>query len=277
MRAAGGPPRHETRRVRAAAVLALAVLALAACRQADPGAEPAPGSAGGSEPLRIAVVGSFGAPAREIARAFEEATGTAVAIDEGPAERLDRDVRAGVGYALLLAADEERPRRLEADGLAVAGTRTTYAVGQLALWSPDTARPAGEATLRSGDFDRLALPDPASSPYGSAARQALAALAPPEALADRLLLVADPGEALEAAASGAAQLALVAGSHLAMGELAEEGSWWSVPRGLHDPIRHQAVLLAAGADDPRARDFLAGPAAQEIVARYGYGVEQPLE
>jgi len=124
------------------------------------------------------------------------------------------------------------------------------------------------------------MPDPAVSPYGAAARQVVERLVPARSLADRLLLTADPGEALEAAASGAAQLALVSRSQLAAGEIAQEGSWWSVPPELHDPIRHQAVLLTAGAGDPRARellDFLAGPEAQEIVARYGYGVEQALE
>lgn len=274
-RGAGGA-RASLRPRTAASLAAAGVLTLAACSRSEPVPEPRPEP----NPLRVAVVESFAAPAGEIARAFEEATGAAVAIDKGPAERLDREIRAGSGHAVLLAADEERPRRLEADGLAVPGMRVTYAVGQLALWSPDPARLAGEAVLRSGDFASLAMPDPTSSPYGVAARQVLDARAPTAGRADKLRLVADPGEALEAAASGAAQLAFVAGSQLATGELAAEGSWWIVPSELHDPIRHQAVLLAAGADDPRAREllgFLAGPAAQEIVARYGYGTEQALE
>ena len=265
-------PRARTSR----SLAAVGLLTLAACDGSGPATAPAPEPA----PLRVAVVESFAAPAGEIARAFEQATGAVVVLEDGPAETLDREVRAGAGHAVLLAADEERPRRLEADGLAVPGTRITYAVGQLALWSPDPARPAGEAVLRGGDFESLAIPDPAASPYGVAARQVVERLAPRQGLADKLRLTADPGEALEAAASGAAQLALVASSQLAAGEIAKEGSWWSVPPGLHDPIRHQAVLLAAGADDPRARallDFLAGPAAQEVVARYGYGVEQALE
>ena len=277
---AGPGAAHRSAPHRSAPVrlLAVSVVLLAACSETAPGPVDEPAAA--PAPLRVAVVESFAAPAGEIARAFEAATGTAVVLAKGSAERLDQDVRAGADHALLLAADAERPRRLEADGLAVPGTRTTYAVGQLALWSPDPARPAGEAVLRSGDFETLAMPDPAVSPYGQAARQVIEGIAPREGLAERLRLTADPGEALEAAASGAAQLALVAGSHLAVGELAGEGSWWSVPPELHDPIRHQAVLLAPGADDPRARAFLAflaGPEAQEIAARYGYGVEQALE
>jgi molybdate transport system substrate-binding protein len=260
----------------AVATLALATLALAAC---GPDASPdSPEST--AEPLRVAVVQSFAASAREIVRAFEKADHTAVELEVAPAEQLDQQIRAGAGYAVLLAADEERPRRLEADGHAVPGTRATYAIGQLALWSPDPARTAGEGLLRSGDFASLAIPDPAASPYGAAARQVLDRLVPGPGLADKLRLTADPGEALGTAASGGDELAMVAASQLTQGEVAKEGSRWIVPPGLHDPIRHQAVVLTAGRDDPRARRllaFLAGPEAQAVLERYGYGVEQALE
>lgn len=260
----------------AIAALALTPLALAAC---GPDATTG-GPEAAAGPLRVAVVESFAAAAQEIVRAFEEADHTVVVLEAAPAERLDQQIRAGAAYAVLLAADEERPRRLQADGLAVPGTRATYAIGQLALWSPDPARTAGEGLLRSGDFESLAIPDPAASPYGAAARQVLDRLAPGPGLADKLRLTADPGEALETAASGGAELAMVAAAQLAQGEIAKDGSRWIVPPDLHDPIRHQAVLLTAGRDDPRARRllaFLAGPEAQAVLERYGYGVEQALE
>jgi molybdate transport system substrate-binding protein len=54
---------------------------------------------------------------------------------------------------VLLAADAVTPQRLEQEALAVTGSRRTYAVGRLALWSatPGLVDDQGQV-LRSGRF-----------------------------------------------------------------------------------------------------------------------------
>ncbi|PWG74988.1 molybdate ABC transporter substrate-binding protein, partial [Enterococcus hirae] len=73
------------------------------------------------------------------------------------------------------------PEALLADGLAVTGSRFTYAVGTLALWAPSHEATADNDTqlsevLKSGDFRRLAIANPRVAPYGIAALEVLVAL-----------------------------------------------------------------------------------------------------
>ena len=89
-----------------------------------------------AEPLRVAVAANFQVPAEEIVRSFEQATGHDVEMSAGSTGALYAQITHGAPFDVFLAADQERPRRLEHEATAVAGSRFTYALGRLALWSP---------------------------------------------------------------------------------------------------------------------------------------------
>src|SRR5262249_51829096 len=155
---------------------------------------------------------------------------------------------------------------------AVPGTRFTYAVGRLVLYSrtPRLVDDRGEV-LKTGRFDKLAIADPAAAPYGAAAVQTLTRLRLYDRLKPKIVQGASIGQAFGFVKTGAAELGFVALSQVT-GEAG--GSRWVVPETLHDPIAQDAVLLKPGAGDPAARAFMAylkGPEAQAVIRRYGYG------
>ena len=69
----------------------------------------------------------------------------------------------------MLSADEERPKKLVEDGLGVADSRFTYAIGKLVLWSKTPDYVKGEETLTAGTLSKLSIANPAAAPYGAAA------------------------------------------------------------------------------------------------------------
>ncbi len=73
-------------------------------------------------------------------------------------------------FQVPLAADDETPAKLEAGGLAVTGSRFTYAVGRLVLWSmkPGLVEEGGKV-LATDRFNKLAIANPKLAPYGAAA------------------------------------------------------------------------------------------------------------
>lgn len=222
--------------------------------------------------VQVAVAANFAAPAKAIAAAFETASGHHVSISVGSSGQFYTQITHGAPFEVLLSADAERPRRAEAEGYAVAGTRFTYAVGRLVLYSrtPGLVDDRGEV-LRGGRFDKLALADPAVAPYGVAAIQTLTRLGLLERLRPRFVQGASIGQAYDFVRSGAAEVGFVA-----LSQTIDEtgGSRWLVPERLHDPILQDAVLLKAGEANPAARAFLAflkGEPARAIVRRYGYG------
>lgn len=234
--------------------------------------------AGGASPafaaeVRVAVAANFTEPAREIGAAFAAATGHRAIFSFGASGQFYAEIRQGAPFEIFLSADRERPQKAEADGLTVPGSRFTYAVGRLVLYSraPALVDPGGQV-LRRQAFAKLAIADPVTAPYGAAAVQTLQHLGLYTALKQKLVRGSSIAQAYQFVSTGAAELGFVALSQV-IGQ--NGGSRWLVPARFHDPIEQQAVLLRTGANDPAARaflHFLKSPRAVAIIRRYGYEV-----
>jgi molybdate transport system substrate-binding protein len=230
-----------------------------------------------AEELRVAVAANFTAATRDLIPLFERATGHTVKASFGSTGQLFAQIGNGAPFEVFLAADSRRPRKAETAGLAVAGSRFTYARGRLVLWS---ARPAlftdGAAYLRSGAFERVAIANPRTAPYGLAAQQVLERLGLRDTLQGRLVQGESIAQTFQFLATGNAAVGFVALSQVRAWQGAP-GSVWEIPAGDYAPIEQQAVLLKKGASNPAARAFLAflqGDAARAVIAGYGYGTEQ---
>lgn len=225
-----------------------------------------------ADQVNVAVAANFTAPMKEIAAAFAEATGHQAVLSFGSTGKLYTQIVNGAPFVVFLAADQERPERLEREGLATG--RFTYASGRLVLWSRSPGYvDADGRILFDGDFRRLAIANPKTAPYGSAAMQVIDGLGLGDRLTPRLVRGDSIAQTHQFVATGNAELGFVA---LAQVVLDQTGSQWPVPQSMHDPIRQDAVLLRSGAEQPAAQalmDFLHGAQARSIIARYGYLVD----
>ena len=227
----------------------------------------------GSGRVQVAVAANFTAAAREIAAAFEDRTGDAALLSFGSTGQLYAQIVQGAPFEVFLAADQERPERAEREGLAVPGSRRTYAVGRLVLFSAEAGRVRGPDALRDPGLRRIALANPRLAPYGRAALEVAEALGMRDILRGRQVIGMNVSQAHQFVRTGNAELGFLALSQVAQ---TSGGSRWVVPEDLHAPIRQQAVLLDAGRDNPAARrflDFLGSGAAREILRRHGYRSE----
>ncbi|MEX2124515.1 MAG: molybdate ABC transporter substrate-binding protein [Woeseia sp.] len=237
----------------------------------------AAGDASADEAL-LAVAANFAEVIEQLEGVFESETGHSLTVSVASTGTFYAQIKNGAPFDVLLAADQERPRLLEGKGLAVAGSRFTYAVGRLTLWSPDAARIAadGAETLKLGDFRKLAIANPDLAPYGLAARETLEALGVYESLEDRIVMGENIGQAHAMVATGNADLGFVALSYVLSPRNRTTGSRWDVPQKLYTPIRQDAVLLPRAAENAAARDFLAwlqGEDARARIREFGYAVE----
>ena len=230
-----------------------------------------------AEPVTIAVASNFIIPAGELVAAFEQSTGHAVQVSSASTGVLYAAARNGARYAALLAADSERPRRLEEEGIGVAGTRFTYAVGTLVLWSadPELAGSDCRSVLDSLGKRRLAIANPVTAPYGAAAQAFLRQAGLWDAVEGNLVFGQNIAQALQFVATRNASIGLVAASQLHSPQLPDATCQWPVPAELHPPIEQQAILLHAGRSHDAATaflDFIRGPQGRAIIEAQGYGV-----
>lgn len=229
--------------------------------------------------VQVAVAANFAAPMQRIADAFAAATGHQVKVATGATGKFYSQIVSGAPFEVLLAADDETPRRLVAGGQAVAGTQFTYAVGKLVLWS---AQPglvdAQGAVLASGRFRHIAIANPKLAPYGAAGYEVLKARGLADTLAPRIVLGETIAQTYQFVATGNAELGFVALSQVMGPGKPIAGSWWMVPASLHGEIRQDAVLLKAGAQNPAAQALLAylkSEPARQVIASFGYARPAP--
>ena len=221
----------------------------------------------------VAVAANFIEPAREIAALFQKKTGHEAILISGASGAFFAQITHGAPFEVFLSADEERPRQAEEQGFAVPGSRFTYAIGKLVLWSRVLDVTKGDAVLKAGNFRRLSIANPTSAPYGAAAIDTMRALGVLDALEPKLVRGSSIAQAFQFIDTRNAELGFVALAQL-YGNT--EGTRWPVPEKLHTPIRQDAVLLKNGANDEAAKAFLAflkGPEAHAIIERYGYALE----
>jgi len=147
-------------------------------------------SAGASaETVQLAVAANFAGPVKQIVADFEQSTGHKAVVSSGGTGKFHAQIVNGAPFEVLLSADDETPAKLEREGHAQPGTRFTYAVGRLVLWSPKAGVVDGEgAVLKTGDFRHLALANPKVAPYGQAAVETLKAQGTHDRLSSRFVL-----------------------------------------------------------------------------------------
>jgi molybdate transport system substrate-binding protein len=218
----------------------------------------------------VAVAANFTEAAKEIAAAFKAKTGHEAVLSFGATGQFYTQITQGAPFQVLLSADEARPKKLIEDGLAVPGSRFTYAVGKLVLWSKTPGLVKGEETLKAASFAKLSICNPAAAPYGAAAIETMKSLKVFESLQPKLVEGATITQAYQFVETGNAELGFVALSQLTG---PETGSRWLVPQELYSPIRQDAVLLKSGASNEAATGFIAflrSPEARVIIEKYGY-------
>jgi molybdate transport system substrate-binding protein len=242
-------------------ILALAAALNAAAAQADE--------------VSVAVAANFTDATRDIVPLFEQATGHTAKVSFGSTGKLYAQIENGAPFDVFLAADAKRPARAEAEGLAVGGSRFTYARGTLVMWSTKAGLfDDAESWLKQAAFERAAIANPKTAPYGLAAQQVLEHLGVWGALQPRLVRGDSIAQAFQFVATGNAEVGFVAYSQVKAWK-GESGSVWKIPADYYAPIDQQAVLLKRGGANPAAKgfiEFLKSDAAREVITGYGYGV-----
>lgn len=215
-----------------------------------------------ADELNVAVAANFLSTLQQLAPKFQQASGHTLVISAGATGQLYAQIKQGAPFDVFLSADAERPKLLESEGLGVPGSRSTYAIGTLVLWS---ARPglvdADGKVLQSDQIRIIAVADPKNAPYGAAAQQVLTARGLWNAFNDahKIAMAENINQAWQFAASGNADVAFIAKSQLST--LSQDGkpatgSSWEPPQSLYTEIDQDGVVLTHSSKRAAAESFM---------------------
>ena len=227
-----------------------------------------------ADEVQVAVAANFTAPILAIAIDFEIDTGHMLIAAYGATGQFYTQIKNGAPFEVFLAADDSTPEKLEKEGDIVPGSRFTYAIGTLALWSAKDGYvdDAGKV-LEKNQFKHLSIANPKAAPYGLAATQVLAKLGLTDKVKDKIVEGQNITQAYQFVSTGNAELGFVALSQIFKDGKVSHGSAWIIPETMHDPIKQDAVILKKGENNPAAKaltEYLKGPKAEAIITSYGY-------
>lgn len=223
-------------------------------------------------PLRIAVASNFSPVLKLMLADFTKQTGIESQIISGASGAMYLQITHGAPFDIFLSADSRRPKALEQAGYAVANSRKTYAIGQLALYS--TTMHSLEQLKTTPQ--RFAIANPELAPYGKAAKEALTHLGLWQAYQPILIKGINIGQTFAQIRSKAVTSGIVANSQLVLNKL----SGVVIPTSFYQPIEQQLVIIKASKQQVAAQkltDFLLSAKSQEFIVSYGYAQLQPAK
>ena len=237
----------------------------------------ASGTVHAQTPPTVAAASDLKFALEEVAGRFERESGHRLRLVFGSSGNFYAQILQGAPFHLYMSADEDFVFRLADAGRTVDRGRV-YAHGRIGILVPHASplRADGElrdlaAALKDGRLRRFAIANPEHAPYGQRAEEALRHAGLWEAIRPRLVLGENVSQAAQFATSGSAQGGVVALSLALAPSVAALGRFELIPEAWHRPLRQRLVLLHGAPRPVRDfHDFLATPAAQATMQRYGF-------
>lgn len=226
-----------------------------------------------ADELKLAVAANFTDALQTLAPQFEKHSGHQLVPVFGSTGKFYLQIKNGAPFEVFLAADVRHPQLLESEGGALKGTRFTYAVGKLVLWSPrENFVDAAGKVLEGPTFKFAAIANPELAPYGRAAKEYLVAKKLWQKLQGRLSTGQDIGQTFAFVQTGNAELGFVALSQIQQPGKKNPGSYYAIPAQHYQPLEQQAIQLKDSAAATAFMRFLNTPGAKKIIRAYGYGL-----
>ncbi|SCU88806.1 Molybdate ABC transporter substrate-binding protein [Cupriavidus necator] len=215
----------------------------------------------------------------EVAARFERDTGQKLKLVFGSSGNFYSQILQGAPFHLYMSADEDFVFRLSDAGKTVDRGRL-YAIGRIGVIVPHGSplKADGElkdlaAALKDGRLRRFAIANPEHAPYGARAKEALQHAGLWESVQPKLVLGENISQTAQFATSGSTQGGIIALSLAKAPSVAKLGEFALIPEAWHQPLKQRMVLVKDAPPAARAfYDYIATPAAQEIMVSYGFAM-----
>jgi molybdate transport system substrate-binding protein len=230
--------------------------------------------AAGAADLTVSAAASLTNAFKELGPAFEaQNPGTTVVFNFAASDALLAQIAKGAPADVFASADQEAMDRAEAQKLLAAGSRRNFASNSLVMIVPaDSALGLkAPADLQRAEVKRVAIGNPASVPVGRYAKGSLEAAKLWAAIEPKAVMAQNVRQALDYVARGEVEAGFVYSTDAAIMK-GKVKAVATIPT--ESAITYPIAAVSTGPNADAARKWLAfvvTPAAQTVLARYGFG------
>lgn len=229
------------------------------------------------EPLRLATAANMQFAMKTLAKDFESTTGIACDLIISSSGKLTAQIQEGAPYDIFISADTSYPQAIYEAGFAAAQPRI-YAYGKLVLWSYNSTETPNFQDLLNDSVHHIALANPKTAPYGSAAVSVLKNTGIYEKVEDKLVYGESIAQVNQFITSGAAEMGFTALAVVKSESQNSKGSYLIIEEDLYEPIAQASVILkgdTANREEAKAfYTYLFSAEAQKILKDFGYSVDE---
>lgn len=207
----------------------------------------------------------------ELIRAFSEESGTTCETVLGSSGKLTAQISEGAPFDVFVSADMKYPEELYKNGLTT-GPPEIYAYGKLVLWTLSDSLP----DLTDRRVKHIAIANPKTAPYGTAAVEALKNAGILERVQDKLVYGESISQTNQFIISKTADVGFTAKSVVLSPEINGQGRWEEIDEKAYTPIAQGAVIIQQREPLKKGAEafylFLFSEKAKQILQHYGYRV-----
>lgn len=230
-----------------------------------------------SEKIVIATAANMQVPMEALTKRFTEKYGVHCELIIGSSGKLTAQIVEGAPYDIFVAANMKYPEMVHAEGKALDNPKV-YAHGKLVLWSMSLETPVSIHALTEPHIRHIALANPKTAPYGTAALEVLHQYGLFEKVEHKLVYGESIAQTNQFITSEAAQIGFTALSTVLSPQMKGKGNWVEIEEGQYAPISQGVVQLKRertnGKEVQDVYDFLFSGGAKEILKDFGYLMDE---
>ena len=225
--------------------------------------------------LRIAVASNFLNTANKLIEIYERSYNNRTEIISGSTGKLFAQINSGAPFDLFLAADNLRPKILSESDNSFAENTYVYAIGRLVLWAPalPTYHKNCNEKLLDMPFQRIAIANPKTAPYGDAGLQTLRKFEKLQAIRAKLVFGENVSQVFSYLVTGAVDAGFLSLSQVQNKDPQRDTCAWVIPKSYYSDLSQSAIILQSKSTAAqRFMNFLQSEQAKIVIESSGYFV-----
>ncbi len=227
--------------------------------------------------LTIATSANMHFAMREIVSKFSKKTGIDCDLVISSSGKLTAQIKEGAPYDVLVSANLKYPNELYRSGLSRNPPRV-YAYGKLVLWSMAEINDSLVRVLTKNSVEHIALANPKTAPYGTAAIEFLKHQGVYEQIKAKLVFGESISQVNQFISSQAAEVGFTAKAVVLSPEMTGQGNWVEVDTSTYAPIKQGIVVIEQDSKKTilalQFSEFIFSDEAKKILMKYGYSVDE---